>query len=65
MIPRACDLCEGELAKSKWTPALYCDECGSYYHYFCWREYNRLHDSHCRVCDERQAEDLAEESKGG
>jgi len=66
MIPRACDLCEGDLGSGiSLRPRLICPDCDSIYHYWCWAEYRKLHDSDCRVCDERQAEATAEESKGG
>jgi hypothetical protein len=61
-----CSNCEGDIGHANHTKRyLYCNECDSRYHYWCWREYHKLHGSNCRVCDERQAEAEAEESKGG
>ncbi len=63
---QACELCERELFTGRGARhPVACDDCAAVYHKDCWDEYERIHGHGCRVCCERQAEDEAENSKGG
>ncbi len=56
---RVCYHCEKPFTRrpSQEQPVM-CDDCGAVYHVGCWDEYEQIHRHECRVCVEREEENL-------